>query len=473
MRTPIKEKWYYTNDMTAARIKYQARGISLRFIGWIISIFALVISGLLIFSMVRITQENEEVNKSTQNYITMKGAANDVQLASDDLTNDVRLFVTTGDTKYFLSYFKEADETQRRDKALEIIHELTEDSPIHDKVHEKITAAVNESRSLMELEYYAMKLTCLDKGIDYTSLLKKDPNRLNVPEADAVAAEDRFNKALDALFGQDYMNSKTIIISNVDNAIELIDALLETNIQKSEREMRYLIVFQSVLIATNVVFLAGLIILMHAYVINPMNQAVKSLYNNEEVHVKSNKEFNYLSSIYNRLHKENEDVKENLKYEAEHDKLTGLYNRTGYDRIYRGMSLDRVIYILLDIDKFKDVNDTLGHEMGDKVLQRTAKILRKYFDDKNCYIFRIGGDEFTILINKAGIEIHDDVLEKCKKMDLELARASGNIPGTTLSIGVALGAVRDTADTLFRKADKALYEVKRKGRAGVSLYEKE
>ena len=69
--------------------------------------------------------------------------------------------------------------------------------------------------------------------------------------------------------------------------------------------------------------MAGLIILMHVYIVNPMNSAVKSLANNEEIRVSSNKEFNYLTAVYNRIHKDNEDVKESLKYEAEHDTLTG------------------------------------------------------------------------------------------------------------------------------------------------------
>ena len=119
---------------------------------------------------------------------------------------------------------------------------------------------------------------------------------------------------------------------------------------------------------------------------------------------------------------------------------------------------------------FKEVNDTLGHEMGDKVLVRTANVIKKYFSDENAYLCRIGGDEFAIIIDNAGVEMNDVVVEKCKKMDDEMSRAEGNIPGTTLSIGVAHGTVRDTTDTLFRKADAALYKIKNAGRADVSLY---
>ena len=92
--------------MSTQRVKYQAKGFSLKLVAWLISIFAVVISALLVFSVIYISQKNEELNVSTQNYITLKNAANDVQLASDDLTNDVRLFVTTTKKEYMDSLVK-------------------------------------------------------------------------------------------------------------------------------------------------------------------------------------------------------------------------------------------------------------------------------------------------------------------------------------------------------------------------------
>ena len=452
--------------MSAQRVQYHAKGFSLKLVAWLISIFAVVISGLLVFSVVYISQKNEEINVSTQNYIVSKNAASDVQLASDDLTNDVRLFVTTAKKEYMDSYFVEANETRRRENAIDIIHELTEGTSIHETVHNDVTEAYNESQELMKLEFYAMKLICLYEGVSF----EEYPEVANYAIDSSLPVSEYFNEAMEAVFGDEYMQSKKIIISNVDNAIKTIDDLMEENISRSETYLRGLIIFQSIIIIINIAFIAGVVILMHIYIINPMNSAVNSLANNEEVRVKSNREFNYLADVFNRVHKANEDIKESLKYEAEHDKLTGLYNRTGYDRIFKSMNLDKAIFVLLDIDKFKEVNDTLGHEMGDKVLTRTANIIKKYFSDENAYLCRIGGDEFAIIIDKAGTEMNDVVVDKCEKMDEEISRAEGNIPGTSLSIGIAHGTVRDTTDTLFRKADAALYKIKNAGRAGVSLF---
>ena len=452
--------------MSAQRVQYHAKGFSLKLVAWLISIFAVVISGLLVFSVVYISQKNEEINVSTQNYIVLKNAANDVQLASDDLTNDVRLFVTTAKKEYMDSYFVEANETRRRENAIDIIHELTEGTSIHETVHNDVTKAYNESQELMKLEFYAMKLICLDEGVSF----EEYPEVANYEIDSSLPVSEYFNEAMEAVFGDEYMQSKTIIISNVDNAIKTIDDLMEKNISRSETYLRGLIIFQSIIIIINIAFIAGVVILMHIYIINPMNSAVNSLANNEEVRVKSNREFNYLADVFNRVHRANEDIKESLKYEAEHDKLTGLYNRTGYDRVFKSLKLDKTIYVLLDIDKFKEVNDTLGHEMGDKVLTRTADVIKKYFNDNNSYLCRIGGDEFAIIIDNATTDMNDVIVDKCKKMDEEISRASGNMPGTSLSIGIAHGTIRDTTDTLFRKADSALYKIKNAGRADVSLY---
>ena len=452
--------------------KYQARGISLKFVGWLLSALAVVVSALLVISLQLISQEDRVVNQTYQNYLGLKETSNDIQMASDYLTEQVRLFVINGKKEYMDNYFREANVTKRRDNAKDKIHELTEDSPDHEIIHNSIESAFNESMDLMNLEYYAMKLVCLDKGISYSSYDYENKVENYTDGIDAIAPENRIAEAQTAVFGEQYMASKTTITLNVDSALKTIDSLMHKNVNEAVKDLKNLIAFQTVVIIIHVIFIGAAIVFMHIFVLRPMNAAVKSLLNNEEVHVRSNREFNYLAKTYNKVHAQNERVKERLVYEAEHDKLTGLYNRTGYDTLYRRMKLNRTIYILLDIDKFKEVNDSFGHETGDKVLIRTATALEKYFNEDTAYVFRIGGDEFAILIEDASMDMDAQVIKKCKKLDEELSKTQGRIPGTTLSIGVAHGTLNDTTDTLFKKADTALYKVKQAGRANVSLYTK-
>ena len=451
-------------NMSPQNIKINAKGVSLKFIGWIISLVAVLISGSLILSSAFLTQEYVEVNETTQKYLNMKDVAADVRLASDYLTDQVRTFVITHEKEYMDNYFVETKVTKRRETALEKLHDNIKDTDVHDYVHGCIETAINESKSLELLEYEAMKLVSVNHSIDYS--MYKEVENIDITSYTG----DRDQEAINKVFGNGYMSSKKIINDNINNAISKLDDAMEGNVVSSTNKLKILMFFQTGLIVANIIFVASLIVLMHIYIILPMNKAVNSLLNNEEVSAHSNREFNYLAETYNAIHRQNENVKEKLKYEAEHDKLTGLYNRTGYDALYRRIRLDKAIYILLDIDKFKEVNDTLGHEMGDKVLIRTAQTIEKYFNDDNSYAFRIGGDEFAIIIENADYSLNDTVIEKCRQLDEELSKKKGNLPGTTLSIGVAHGEESDTRDTLFKKADKALYKVKNEGKADVNLY---
>ena len=450
--------------------KYQARGISLKLVGWIVSALVVVISALLVVSLQLISNEDIVLNQAYQNYLSLKEASTDIQVASDYLTEQVRLFVVNGEKEHMDNYFKEANIEKNRDNAKQTIHDLTEDTDYHDDIHDSIEAAFDESMNLMNLEYYAMKLICLDQNISYSSYDFEHKVEDYTAGIDSIAPENRRNEALEAVFGNDYQKSKNIISSSVNNALATIDGLMHSNADKAAADLKKLIVFQTAVIITHVAVTAIIIVFMHLFVLMPMNSTVKSLLKNEKVNIHSSREFNYMADTYNDIHAQNERVKERLIYEAEHDKLTGLYNRTGYDTLYRRMRLSRTIFVLLDIDRFKEVNDSLGHEMGDKVLIRTAGALEKCFSEDNAYVFRIGGDEFAILIENAELSLDFEVVQRCKKLDEELSRSQGKIPGTTLSIGVAHGTLDDTTDTLFKKADLALYKVKQNGRANVSLY---
>ena len=94
--------------------KYQNKGISLKLVGWILSALAVIVSALLVVSLQLISREDEVVNQTYQNYLELKEVSSDVQLASDYLTEQVRLFVVNGDRVYMDNYFKEANVTKRR-----------------------------------------------------------------------------------------------------------------------------------------------------------------------------------------------------------------------------------------------------------------------------------------------------------------------------------------------------------------------
>ena len=134
------------------------------------------------------------------------------------------------------------------------------------------------------------------------------------------------------------------------------------------------------------------------------------------------------------------------------DSLTGLYNRYAYDiqinKIKVRKSKNLYGIILFDVDDFKKINDTKGHLMGDKVLKMVSQSLLKIFPQPRYKVFRIGGDEFSV-ISKGASE--KDIIKRLLLLR-ELLENDRNI---SLSKGYAL--VDNNIDEAFKSADEMLY----------------
>ena len=111
------------------------------------------------------------------------------------------------------------------------------------------------------------------------------------------------------------------------------------------------------------------------------------------------------------------------EYDGRFDSLTGMYNRSAFEKDIKFLSRrKRYTVIVMDLNDFKIVNDTLGHEYGDAVLEKVAAIIRESFDH-DCNSYRIGGDEFYVLCGNSDAEKIDHQL---KSMTSRLARARKN-----------------------------------------------
>lgn len=168
----------------------------------------------------------------------------------------------------------------------------------------------------------------------------------------------------------------------------------------------------------------------------------------------------------------------NLSKKSKRDFLTNLYNR---EALQRGINdylqnstdfADIQAFFILDLDHFKEVNDTMGHGMGDQVLKDVAEILRNQFR-KEDMIGRLGGDEFVVLLKN--VDTEESVCQLASQLNkaLEKTYEQGGYKVTiSASIGIAL-AYQDgiTFEELYEKADLALYEVKHGQRNGYKIYE--
>jgi diguanylate cyclase (GGDEF)-like protein/PAS domain S-box-containing protein len=166
-----------------------------------------------------------------------------------------------------------------------------------------------------------------------------------------------------------------------------------------------------------------------------------------------------------------------LAYIATHDALTGLPNRVLFsDRLNLALAQaqrhqQRLAVLLLDLDRFKDINDTLGHSVGDQFLRVTGKRLKGLLR-KSDTLARMGGDEFLFLVTEiARAENATEVARKIIESFQEHFLVEDHELRTTASIGVAIfpddGA---DADTLLKNADIAMYSAKQRGRNNYQRY---
>ncbi len=164
--------------------------------------------------------------------------------------------------------------------------------------------------------------------------------------------------------------------------------------------------------------------------------------------------------------------KKHLERRTEVDLLTDLPNRNFVERRYTELQRDggTLCVIIIDLDHFKTINDTYGHEAGDRVLKAAATIFSGVLRDEDT-VGRWGGEEFVMLLPTKSVETGKAIAERARRrlenLTIELRESSVSI---TASFGVAFGPVRDEslADLLAR-ADKVLYEAKEMGRNQVKL----
>ena len=173
---------------------------------------------------------------------------------------------------------------------------------------------------------------------------------------------------------------------------------------------------------------------------------------------------------------DNHTLMARVTHQAMHDSLTGLANRGLLaDRLQHALELHRrdlrpVTLVLIDLDDFKAVNDTLGHPAGDELLIRVTERL-KASSRAGDTLARLGGDEFAIIFE----DEHDAVPASARIIDnLQQPVTLGHraVP-VSASVGVAVLAAEDatvSADDMLRRADVAMYQSKRAGKGRVSIY---
>jgi diguanylate cyclase (GGDEF)-like protein len=187
--------------------------------------------------------------------------------------------------------------------------------------------------------------------------------------------------------------------------------------------------------------------------------------------------FGALAYINNRFMKTLNQAQDKLVKMATVDGLTGLLNRqAGLERVDEELSRNRrsgqpLACLLMDIDRFKKINDTYGHQAGDEVLASFGATLRRH-TRKHDIVCRYGGEEFLLLLAGTSLAAARTTAEKIREVTSSTAVSFNDCQiSFTTSIGLALLQPEETAESLIARADTALYQAKNTGRNQVTCAE--
>lgn len=287
-------------------------------------------------------------------------------------------------------------------------------------------------------------------------------------EANVTRSRETALADLSALHGGE--NAKSEIAGDVDAALAVFTDTL------TARQQRAADVFARIFRTITVcVMLFAAVMLLECMVIrrgivHPLLEYNESIHHGVIAPIHGVAELQTLAETYNSIYEENEEREILMKHQAEHDSLTELLNRRSFDQILSLYEKDRSSFalILADVDVFKQINDTCGHDTGDRILKRVAALLHTTFRSTD-YVCRIGGDEFAVIMVDMSRELYYTITDKIAEINGQLAVPEDGLPAVSLSAGVAFSDENGFCGSLFRAADSALYTAKAHGRCGCSV----
>lgn len=460
--SPIDE---YENERNAKENK--TGGIQLKTASFFFGLLAALAAVALLITDIAVTRGYSRMEEASDKYIAAQTAAANMASGSDYLTDRVRSFVVTGDLQYLDDFFNEINYTKTRDNAVADLERLLDGKD--NGALASLNAALKLSNELVQVEDLAMRLMVSASDYDLTKI-PSEIMKIAVPSRySGLDSQSLKEAAREMVFSTEYMHHKDKIRENVDNCTRSLIATSSKELEQASSRLSLLVQIQTVLTVLFLAITIAIIFIINRQIRRPLTSMVEHMRKNESIPVKGIEELRYVTQTYNSILEENKTAREKLSHEASHDALTGLFNRGAYDMLMKDVDQEHMALIMIDVDHFKQINDTYGHDVGDRILVRVAEILRKSFRSVDI-ICRYGGDEFIVVMTRVNSSMRDLVVNKMKAANEKLQEPQEGLPPASLSVGVAFADRKDPKGTIFQDADEALYRVKAAGKSGIEVY---
>lgn len=328
---------------------------------------------------------------------------------------------------------------------------------------------MGSSLELMNREYYAMRLVIeAQEYTDYPDVLKE----IELSEEDqTLSPDEKMRRASVMVHDEEYYAQKNRIREDMRDSLDELEVMAYSTDASALSSLGKEMALVRLIIALQTIVILIMVWVTSRLGIHPVLNAVDQIKADSPIPEVGANEFRYLARAYNKMYEVYKSSLERLNFKASHDELTGAYNRSGYDLLLSSVDLENVYMLLFDIDNFKEINDTYGHEVGDKVLIKLVSVLKRYFRSDD-YVCRIGGDEFVVFMVHAAKPQQRQIEEKIAGINRELANTEDGLPSASVSVGIVHGSESSDAEDLFRKTDDAMYQAKQRGKNTYSFYKK-
>ena len=440
------------------------RGIKISFVNFFFTVLTGIVFCFILLISNNVKNRFNDVNDSMSKFIICQQSSEKIKESANYLTEQARLFVVTGSREHLDSYLKEYLETRSQQKAFRELEKVCSKS---DLALQRLRIALEQGNGLIEMELYAMRLVC-------EAMQEKDLptaiSKIAIGDLDKSSSPQEMKEtAINNLFGDGYMIYKLRLNSNCQLTVAAIEQQIKKDLNMNADQLgsniRRLRVLFFVLLIVNVFIFIGFGFL----VILPLGKFRTSIENDEKLDVIGSLEFKSLAESYNEIYEIKAQNEKSLLKKAEYDGLTGILNRRAFDQICEtsAQKEQKIALLLIDMDNFKNVNDTYGHLGGDNALKSLAAALSETFRDTD-YVARVGGDEFAAILPNCDASAANAIKKKIERINKRLSQLAEHF--VSVSVGVAFSD-NGFSKELYDKADKALYMVKERGKRGCEVYE--
>lgn len=453
--------------MKREKQRIRERGIRIRTLNYIMVAVTAMMAVWLVVSNFNLEREYTLQQEAQERYTQCEKNAQILQETTDNLRKQVQYFSQTGEKTYVTMYFKEAL-SGNKERAIEELQATEREQAV-------LSQAKEESDKIMKIEYRIIRLVSSANGIAGIITTEEYNDYHLTKEESLMSPSKKMQIARSLAFNSQYLQYSSDVSSHIKMFSQMILKNRQAEVEAYSEMISGHIKNQYIMTGVLVVVIFAVIFLYYVKVSVVIRKYMRSIMQDDLLTKTGVRELRYFAGAYNENAKKKMEQEKKLRFRADFDALTGVSNRGAFEKYVEERLADenRIdgSFLLVDVDKFKFVNDGYGHEVGDTVLKNVAEALRDKFRSQDV-VGRLGGDEFAVWIDGASEKRASYISERIKEINAELGQPEEGMPVVSISVGISFAEKGDIFKDIYKKSDEALYTVKEHGRCGCAVYEK-